>query len=101
MNVMDMPAVETYTSIDELRDGLRTHILMITRQDKNLFLEFWQHPSKQSQYFRLFIYKDELTDKDLEFFTNTDRFHHVGLLASVLEEKAKIPVAVGRYVQCD
>src|SRR5215467_13366357 len=92
---------ERYLSTDELRDGRKVSIRAIRPEDKPILQESWHHLSRQSQYFRFFAEKDELTEQELEFFTDIDFVHHVGLLASIINGDAEVPAGVGRYITAD
>src|SRR4030095_12162160 len=92
---------ESYVSSDELRDGRKLNIRAIRPDDKPILQEALHHLSKQSQYFRFFAPKDELTEQELAFFTDVDFVHHVGLLASIVGEDSEVPAGVGRYIMPD
>ena len=97
----DNLAKEGYVSSDTLPDGRRVSIRAIRSDDKPILQESWHHLSKQSQYFRFFTPKDELTEEDLALFTDIDFVHHVGLLASMAGDDADVPAGVGRYITSD
>ena len=94
-------AKDNYATSDILRDGRTLHIRSIRADDKQLLQESWQALSKQSQYFRFFTPKDELTEGDLVYFTEIDLVNHVGLGASIFSDDAEVPVGVGRYISSD
>lgn len=87
-----------YATSDILRDGRTLHIRSICPDDKRLLQESWQALSKQSQYFRFFTSKDELTEEDLVYFTEIDLVNHVGLGASIVIDEAEVPVGIARYI---
>ncbi len=91
-------AVESYRAQDRLRDGRLVHIRSIHSSDKQILQEGMHHLSPRSLYYRFLTPKRELTEKELVFFTEIDYFHHVALLASVVEDGKEIPAGVGRYV---
>ena len=94
-------AKESYVRTDLLRDGRKVSIRAIRPEDKPVLQETLHHLSKQSQYFRFFTPKDDLTEKELEFFTDIDFVHHVGLLASIVSDHEEFPAGVGRYIMSD
>ena len=90
--------VEGYRAQGLLRDGRLVHIRSIHSSDKPILQEGMHHLSSNSLYYRFLTPKRELTEEELVFFTEIDYFHHVGLLASVVEDGKEVPAAVGRYV---
>lgn len=90
-----------YIANEKLPDGRSLVIRAIRSDDKPILQEGWHHLSKQSQYFRFFTSKGELTEQELAFFTNIDFKHHVGLLASIVVDDSETPVGVGRYIVTD
>ena len=93
--------VESYQAQARLRDGRLIHIRSIHSSDKQILQEGMHHLSPRSLYFRFLTPKQELTEKELHFFTDIDYFHHVALLASVIEGDTEVPAGVGRYVMAD
>ena len=87
-----------YLAYDRLKDGQKVMIRPVCREDKNTLQEAMHHLSKESRYFRFFTPKDELTEKELQYFTELDYVHHVGLVAYLLENGKNRPVGVGRYI---
>jgi len=90
--------VESYRAQEQLRNGRPVHIRSIHSSDKQILQEGMHHLSPRSLYYRFLTPKRELTEKELVFFTEIDYFHHVALLASVVEDGKEIPAGVGRYV---
>jgi len=90
--------IESYCAQDRLRDGRPVHIRSIHSGDKQILQEGMHHLSPRSLYYRFLTPKRELTEKELVFFTEIDYFHHVALLASIVENDKEIPAGVGRYV---
>jgi len=88
----------SYAAIDKLIDGTPVKVRAIRPDDKPVLIEGMHHLSKQSLYFRFFTPKDKLTDDELGYFTELDFVHHVGLLASVVEDDSERPAGVGRYI---
>ncbi|MEM7326348.1 MAG: GNAT family N-acetyltransferase [Actinomycetota bacterium] len=76
-----------------LKDGSTVEIRPIKSSDREALAEFHGRQSRESIYFRYFRYRPELTDRELEYFTNIDyrdRMAFVAVLGSKL-------VAVARY----
>lgn len=91
-------AKDNYTSSGMLNDGRTLNIRSIRADDKGLLQESWHHLSKQSQYFRFFTPKDELTERELVYFTEIDFVNHVALGASIVRDDAEVPVGIARYI---
>src|SRR6516162_491935 len=87
-----------YFASEKLRDGRTLIIRALRRDDKDILQEGMHHLSKRSRYYRFLTPKDELTPAELDYFTDVDLFHHVALLALLLEDGREIPIGVGRYV---
>jgi GNAT superfamily N-acetyltransferase len=90
--------LENYVARDKLRDGREVIIRALHPDDRHNLEEIWHHLSPRSIYFRFFVPKKELTDKELNFFTTVDFDRHVALLAFLTENGVELPVGVGRYV---
>ncbi|HEY9870551.1 MAG TPA: GNAT family N-acetyltransferase, partial [Candidatus Obscuribacterales bacterium] len=90
--------LENYVARDKLRDGRDVTVRALHPEDRHNLEEIWHHLSPRSIYFRFFVPKKELTDKELNFFTKVDFDRHVALLAFLTENGVEVPVGVGRYV---
>jgi GNAT superfamily N-acetyltransferase len=88
----------SYFAIEPLRDGRKIAIRAINHDDKPILQEVWHRMSRRSQYLRFFISKDELSDKEADFFSDIDFFKHVGLLASIITDSGQVPAGVGRFI---
>lgn len=97
-SMKDKIAKDNYSSSNILRDGRTLNIRSIRADDKRRLKESWHDLSKQSQYFRFFTPKDELTEEELVYFTEIDFVNHVGLGASIGSDDAEVPVGIGRYI---
>lgn len=76
-----------------LKDGSTVEIRPIKASDRDALDAFHKRQSHESIYFRFFRYRPELSDKELDYFTQVDyqdRMAFVALLGSEL-------VAVARY----
>ena len=76
-----------------LRDGRTAHLRPIVPEDAEGLVEFYGKVSDQSKYFRFFAPMPQLSDRDVQRFTNVDYHDRVAFVMTVAE---KI-IAVGRY----
>ena len=76
-----------------LRDGRTAHIRPIQPEDAELLVEFYARVSDQSKYYRFFSPMPELSERDVDRFTQVD---HRDRVALVLPWPGQI-IAVGRY----
>jgi GNAT superfamily N-acetyltransferase len=87
-----------YLAFDKLKDGRTVEVRAICPEDKSLLEEGMHHLSKQSLYFRFFIFKNDLSSKELDYFTNLDFVSHVALLAGLFENGRFSPAGTARYI---
>jgi GNAT superfamily N-acetyltransferase len=90
----------SYFAEETLRNGKHLVLRAINSNDKPILQELMKHLSPQSRFFRFFTIKDSLSERDLAQFTEIDFLHHVGLLASILDNGASIPAGTGSYILC-
>ncbi len=76
-----------------LRDGRTAHLRPIVPEDAEGLVEFYSNVSEQSKYFRFFAPMPQLSDRDVQRFTNVDYRDRVAFVMTVAQ---KI-IAVGRY----
>ncbi|MBM7513467.1 acyl-CoA synthetase (NDP forming)/RimJ/RimL family protein N-acetyltransferase [Nocardioides cavernae] len=76
-----------------LRDGRTAHIRPIQPEDRELLVEFYSRVSEQSKYYRFFSPMPELSERDLDRFTQVDHRDRVAMILLV----AGHMIAVGRY----
>ena len=76
-----------------LRDGRTAHIRPIQPEDRALLVEFYSRVSDQSKYYRFFSPMPELSERDLDRFTQVD---HRDRVAFVMLLGGSM-IAVGRY----
>ncbi|MBS1992428.1 MAG: GNAT family N-acetyltransferase [Cyanobacteria bacterium SZAS LIN-3] len=91
-------AVAGYFAFDSLKNGRTVFVRAITPADRDLLREGMHHLSKQSLYNRFFTYKDDLSEKELDYFTNVDFVNHVALLAGFYQDGHFEPAATARYI---
>src|ERR1700679_1098168 len=96
-----MPTQDSdYIEFDKLRDNRTACIRAIRPDDKALLQLGMQHLSSKSQYFRFFTHKENLSEKELAYFTEIDFVKHVALLAGFYENGELSPAAIARYIVC-
>jgi len=76
-----------------LRDGGVVHIRPITPDDKELLHDLFESMGQRSRYFRFFQDKEDLSPRELEYFTNVDYDNRMAF-AVLLDDKM---IGVGRY----
>ena len=76
-----------------LRDGRTAHIRPMQPEDRELLVDFYGRVSDQSKYYRFFSPMPELSDRDLDRFTQVDHRDRVALILLVAGQM----IAVGRY----
>ncbi len=80
-----------------LSDGSTASIRPIRPDDRELLVAFHGRQSQESIYFRYFRFRPELSDKELDYFTNVDYDKRMAFVATVGDEL----VAVARYESGD
>jgi len=88
----------SFQASDSLPDGRSVHFRPIRPADREGLLEAFHGLSKATVRDRFFSVKIELSDAELEFFTNVDLRDHVALVAELEQDGRQVPVAVGRFV---
>ena len=76
-----------------LSDGSTASIRPIRPDDRDLLAAFHGRQSQESIYFRYFRFRPELSDTELDYFTNVDYDKRMAFVATVGDEL----VAVARY----
>ncbi|MDZ4835153.1 MAG: GNAT family N-acetyltransferase [Candidatus Melainabacteria bacterium] len=88
-----------YQVCEKLRNGQSIIIRAIHSDDKAILIDEMKHLSRESKYFRFFTPKTSLTEAELVYFSELDLIHHVGLLASLVDDAGKESAAgFGRYI---
>ena len=93
--------VRDYQASEKLRDGRSLRIRAITPGDKTLLNEGVKHLSEESRYFRFFSYRNNLSDKDLKYFTEVDFKNRVALIAEIELNGNWHFAGVARYIVAD
>lgn len=96
--LMDRVGFPYYSTEATLRDGGSVRIRAIRPGDKERLLDALHRLSRQSVYFRFFKAKEELTEKQLSYFTEIDFIRHVGLVVTLWECGDEHVIGVGRYI---
>ncbi|MFT2018868.1 GNAT family N-acetyltransferase, partial [Streptomyces sp. 796.1] len=98
---METPAEHAYPTHWEadvvLRDGGTAQIRPITPDDAQRLVDFYEHVSDESKYYRFFAPYPRLSDRDVHRFTHHDYVNRVGLAATVGDEF----IATVRYDRID
>jgi GNAT superfamily N-acetyltransferase len=82
-----------------LRNGSSSLIRAIRPDDKQRLLDGFHRLTGKSIYFRFFGAKQELTEKELAYFTEIDFEHHVAIVATTVKEGKEEIIGVGRYIE--
>ena len=84
-----------------LRNGSPSLIRAIRPDDKHRLSEAFHRLTGKSVYFRFFTEKQELTEKDLKYFTEINFNDHVAIVATITSEKKEKIIGVGRYLELE
>jgi GNAT superfamily N-acetyltransferase len=90
-----------YTANVFVRGGASVLVRAIRPDDKERLLAAFHRLSDQSVYFRFLRAKQNLSAKELAYFTEVDFDRHVSLIATVQEKELERIVASGRYIVTD
>lgn len=94
---MNKPDLSQYSEAETLRDGKQILIKAIHPVDKEELLEGFHRLSPQSVYFRMFTAKKDLTQDELESFTNIDFEDNMALVVWIEESGERNIIGGGRY----
>jgi RimJ/RimL family protein N-acetyltransferase len=84
-----------------LKDGTRVHLRPIRPSDKESLQRGLEQMSPESRYRRFFAPVNQLTDKQLRYFTEVDQKDHVAWVASLPDRPDDPLVAVARYIRLE
>ena len=87
-----------YHAEDRLRDGRCVWLRAIQPSDRDLLREGLHHLSRESAFYRFFSAKRELSERELDYFTQLDFVNHVALVALVDDGAGPVPVGTARYI---
>jgi len=88
-----------YSADTSLRDLTPVHLRAIRPNDKFKLSEHFQQLSGESVFYRFFSAKQELTEEDLNYFTDIDFEYHVAIVAMIHTDGDSRIIGVGRYIQ--
>ena len=87
-----------YHADDRLRDGRRVWLRALQPSEPNLLRGGLHHLSPESAYRRFFSAKHELSDGELDYFTQIDLVNQVALVALVDYGSGPVLVGTARYI---
>ncbi len=91
--------IQQFFQKHSLRNGTPVFIRAIRPDDKQRLLDGFHRLAPKSIYFRFFNNKHELSEKELQFFTEIDFIHHVAIVADIQDENGENDIGIGRYVE--
>src|SRR4051794_28181492 len=80
-----------------LRDGSEAIVRPVDPNDRDLVASGFEHLSDQSRYQRFFRVVDNLTDDELDFFTDVDHDAHEAIGA--LSADGRTGLGIARYIR--
>ncbi len=95
--MVDAPYPAEWETDIVLGDGSTAHLRPIRPEDRDRLEAFHGRQSQESIYFRFFRYRPELSNKELEYFTQVDYERRMAFVATVGDQI----VAIARYEQWD
>ena len=103
MRVNKAPASVNLPEQVTLPDGGEVVIRPVMPDDRGLFLAAWERVSKASRQRRFLGPKAELTEEELDFYTQVDGHNHIAIGAVALDQhgQASEGVAVARIIRAD
>lgn len=93
-----MLEADTYSAIEQLRDGRKVEIRALRLEDQADLLAAVDRIGTQSLYRRFFGVRRNFSEKEVAFFLNVDFINHVALVAVVNEGGRAVIIAGGRYI---
>ncbi|MFC1853519.1 GNAT family N-acetyltransferase, partial [candidate division CSSED10-310 bacterium] len=87
-----------YAVMTYLQDGSMVHIRAIRATDKLQLREGFHKLSLNTIYFRFHQAKQDLSARELTYFTEIDFINHVALVVTITVAETEIILAVGRYI---
>ena len=88
----------SYDEEVELKSGDHVRIRAIRPSDKDGLLGLFHALSPKSVYSRFLYRKKDVSPEQLKYFTELDFDSHVGLVATIGQDKDEEIVGVGRYI---
>ena len=84
-----------------LKNGRQVLIRAIRPDDKAALLSGFADLSGHSRQLRFFGFKNEISDRELQYYTEVDEIHHVALVVIDKDNGNERIIAGGRYVEYD
>ena len=94
---MKRPDHSEYRALGYLIDSTPFFVRALREWDRDAALDLFARASQRSRYFRYFETKIALSDRELDFYTQLDFYHHAALAAEAPDEEGIL--AVGRYIE--
>jgi RimJ/RimL family protein N-acetyltransferase len=89
-------------AVDEmLKNGSQVLIRAIRPDDKEAMLNGFANLSGHSRQLRFFGFKNEINDRELQYYTEVDDIHHVALVVIVKDNGNERVIGGGRYMEYD
>ena len=86
---------------EKLKNGRQVLIRTIRPDDKGAILNGFANLSGQSRQMRFFGFKSDISDQELQYYTEVDQIHHVALIAIVKDNGSERIIGGGRYIEYD
>ena len=84
-----------------LKNGRQVLIRAIRPDDKVALLSGFANLSGHSRQMRFFGFKNDISDKELQYYTEVDEIHHVALVVIVKDNGNERIIGGGRYMEYD
>lgn len=91
----------SYQVDETLRNGKRVVIRAIRPDDKELILDGFKEMDQNSIYLRFFQNRNEITDREMKYFTEVDFTDHVALVVTADINASVKVIGGGRYFAYD
>lgn len=90
----------SYNEVVELKDGTEVRLRLIRATDKAALAKGFEQLTAASRYDRFMGIKTELTEEDLEYFTEVDGIDHFALAVfRVADSDEEEPIGTARFVR--
>ena len=86
---------------EKLKNGRRVLIRAIRPDDKGAMLNGFHHLSVHSRQLRFFGSKSDISDRELQYYTEVDNIHHMALVVIVKDNGNERIIGGGRYMEFD
>jgi len=92
-----MTGALNFTRVETLRNGLVVTIRSLSAEDREKIAAAIRHLDRESIYMRLFSYRSELTEAELDRIMSVDPDSEVALLVTTAKGGDEIVIGSGRY----